>query len=169
MKRQTDQINGAIRSVVTKEYAAVNKRIVLSAATFAAFAVFGLAVAGGSVARADKLDEPAAAPSAADVLRTYPLPGDPHDAVASFNELIGVGAVSVVSEVLRTYPMPGDLHDFGFSMDELTGKSIQPRVTIPVAASIVPMPGDPHDAAVQLAEFYESRQAETQSRIRLSD
>ena len=129
---------------------------------------------------AEPLKEPVSRSSAAQVLRDYPLPGDPHDAVASFNELVaeisGEAPASVVAAVIRNFPMPGDSHDAAYSVAELVDGVQRGEISVPVlsnepvnAVSIVPMPGDAHDAEVQMAEWYASLQPETPSRIRLSD
>ena len=137
--QEATQSNGAIRSVVMKENTNMLKKIVLAASAFSAVAIVGFGVAGSPYAHAAPLREPVSRSSAAQVLKDYPLPGDPHDAVASFNELVaeisGEAPASVVAAVIRN----------------------------------VPMPGDPHDAAVQMAEWYASLQPEAPSHIRLSD
>ena len=175
------QSNGAIRPVVMKEYTTMFKKIVLAASAFSAVAIVGLGVAGSPFAHAEPQNEPVSRVSAAvQVLRDYPMPGDPHDAVASFNELVeeisGAAPSSVVAAVIRNFPLPGDPHDARFSLEELIGAVGSGEITVPalsvepaITAAVVPMPGDPHDAAVQMAEWYASLQPETPSHIRLSD
>ena len=157
------------------------KKIVLAAGAMSAVAIVGLGAAGTPFAHAEPQNEPVSRSSAAvQVLRDYPLPGDPHDAVASFNELVaeisGEAPASVVAAVIRNFPMPGDAHDAAYSVAELVDGIQRGEISVPalsvepaITAAVVPMPGDPHDAAVQMAEWYASLQPETPSRIRLSD
>lgn len=67
---------------------------------------------------------PATAPAAvADILRHYPMPGDPHDAVASFNDLMGEAATIALSSIVT---MPGDDHDAAAQLTEWYA-SLQPE------------------------------------------
>lgn len=176
----TTQSNGAIRSVVTKENIAMFKRIAIAASAISAVAVLGFGIAGSMPnAHAEPLKEPVSRGSAAQVLRDYPLPGDPHDAVASFNELvveISGAPLAVTAAVIRNFPLPGDPHDARFSVEELIGAVGSGEITVPalsvesqVPAYVVPISGDPHDAAVQLAEWYDGLQPEAPSHTRLNE
>ena len=172
-----------------KKYPAMFKKSAMSALAIAG--VLGAAAVASQRSNADVQADPAAAFSfpqravAAQVLRDYPMPGDPHDAEASFNELygalagaIGFGALedepaervsqvkswkidisrlSPATRILRQYPMPGDPHDAEASFNELyevearglkvSAAPVEPATQRPplVPAVVVPRPGDPHD------------------------
>jgi hypothetical protein len=171
-----------------REYTAVFKKIAISAVA-GAVALSAIAVAAQR-SSADRLVEPetkftvSQRAAAAQVLRQYPMPGDPHDAEASFNELykavmgasgidapedalaepaakrdwkIDISQLSPAARILRQYPMPGDPHDAEASFSELfgaetAGLKVSAAVTEPEAqrppltpAVVLPRPGDPHD------------------------
>gem|GEM_PF-3567934 len=142
------------RANTNKEYIAVFKKIAISA--FAGAAALSVIAVVAQRSSADRLVEPetkftvSQRAAAAQVLRDYPMPGDPHDAEASFNELFGavmgasgieapedapregqaavkrdwkidISQLSPAARILRQYPMPGDPHDAEASFNELYG------------------------------------------------
>ena len=92
--RKTNRQTASVTTTVAnKENTAMNRKLAITAA-IAGFAVL-IAVTGARQTQADVQGDPVSRTKvfersvAAQVLRNYPMPGDPHDAIASFNELLG--------------------------------------------------------------------------------